>query len=111
MESLSSSPPVCWFTGHDGCDRCMGALSAMSRSSALFNSVDWEQRFSTHLSQSLESISVVVGERALLVTAELGEEWQLDRPFPCLRVYRRQPLALPVVDVRSGSVVSLPFCQ
>lgn len=59
----------------------MGALSAAIKTSALFNRVDRERgkvRLSTNRSQSLESISVVGGDGALLVTMELGEEWQLD---------------------------------
>ena len=59
----------------------MGDLSAAIKTSALFNRADRERgkvRLFTNRSQSLESISVVGGDGALLVTMELGEEWQLD---------------------------------
>ena len=59
----------------------MGALCAAIETSALLNRADRERgkvRLSTNHSQSLESISVVGGDGALLVTMELGEAWQLD---------------------------------
>ena len=58
-----------------------GALNAAINLSAWINREDWGPgcvNLSIRRSQSLESISVVLGEEGLLATTGLGENWQLD---------------------------------
>ena len=84
---VSDVPSAVWCTDSSdgGKSKGMGALSAMIRSSALFNREDWARGWrqgcvslSIKRSQSLELISVVVGDGASLMVTELGEEWRLD---------------------------------